>query len=127
MLNLILHCIRINTVVVFILCNKDSITKISVIFTFSLSPQRILQPYVDAVFESIFAVPQGRSLPKAIKCLFDFLDLQASDLGVQDPEILHTWKTNRYHMTGVDITRISSLLEKSNFKNIKCILVSTCI
>ena len=63
---------------------------------FSLPPQRILQPYVDAVFDSIFTVSQGRSLPKAIKSLFDFLDLQASELGIQDPEILHTWKTNRY-------------------------------
>ena len=64
--------------------------------TYFLSIQRILQPYVDAVFESIFTVPQGRPLPKAIKSLFDFLDLQASELGIQDPETLHTWKTNRY-------------------------------
>ena len=75
-------------------------TLISSCYTPSLSLpplQRILQPYVDGVFESIFAVPQGRQPPKAIKSLFDFLDLQASELGIQDPEILHTWKTNRYN------------------------------
>ena len=72
-------------------------TNVMLTSCFSLSSQHILQPYVDAVFESIFSVPQGRSLPKAIKSLFDFLDLQASDLGIQDPEILHTWKTNRYN------------------------------
>ena len=63
--------------------------------------QRILQPYVDKVFESIFTIPQGRQLPKAIKSLFDFLDLQASDLGIQDSEILHTWKTNRYVLKSI--------------------------
>ena len=57
--------------------------------------QRILQPYVDDLFEAIFAVPHGRPLPKGIKSLFDFLDQQAAELGIQDPEILHTWKTNR--------------------------------
>ena len=72
-------------------------------YFFLSSLQRILQPYVDALLDSIFAVPQGRPLPKAIKYLFDFLDLQASDLGIQDPEILHTWKTNRYASTGTVI------------------------
>ncbi|CAI8038569.1 Plexin-A4 [Geodia barretti] len=57
-------------------------------------PQRILQPYVDDLFKGIFAVPRGKPLAKAIKFLYDFLDLQAAELGIQDPEILHTWKTN---------------------------------
>ena len=46
----------------------------------SPSTQRILQSYVDNLFKVIFAVPHGRPLPKAIKCLFDFLDLQVSDI-----------------------------------------------
>ena len=62
----------------------------------SFPPQRILQPYVNDLFHAIFAVPRGRPLPKAIKSLFDFLDLQAAELGIQDHEILHTWKTNRF-------------------------------
>jgi hypothetical protein len=65
-----------------------------VFLTRLLSTKRILQSYVDDLFKAIFAVPRGRPLPKAIKCLFDFLDLQAAELGIQDPEILHTWKTN---------------------------------
>ncbi|XP_064399093.1 plexin-A1-like isoform X2 [Halichondria panicea] len=65
-----------------------------VFLTRLLSTKRILQTYVDELFESVFAVPHGRPLPKAIKSLFDFLDQQAAELGIQDPEILHTWKTN---------------------------------
>ena len=50
-----------------------------------LSPsslQRILQPYVDDLFRGIFAVPRGKPLAKAIKFLYDFLDLQVSNLSV---------------------------------------------
>jgi plexin A len=65
-----------------------------VFLTRLLSTKRILQPYVDDLFRGIFAVPRGKPLAKAIKFLYDFLDLQAAELGIQDPEILHTWKTN---------------------------------
>ena len=34
-------------------------------------------------------------MPKGIKCLFDFLDMQAAELGITDSEVLHSWKTNR--------------------------------
>ena len=63
----------------------------------SPSIQRILQPYVDDLFQALFTVPGNIALPKAIKYLFDFLDLQAADMGISDPEVLHTWKTNRLH------------------------------
>ena len=58
--------------------------------------QRILQPFVDDLFKVVFTVPRGKPLPKAIKYLFDFLDWQAAQNGITDPEVLHTWKTNRY-------------------------------
>lgn len=64
-----------------------------------LSPshtQRILQPYVDDLFNAIFTMPKGHPLPKAIKYLCDFLDVQAADLSQHDPDTLHTWKTNRF-------------------------------
>lgn len=41
-------------------------------------------------------MPKGHPLPKAIKYLCDFLDVQAADLSQHDPDTLHTWKTNRY-------------------------------
>ena len=43
-------------------------------------------------FHAMFAIPQDKPLPKAIKTLFDFLDLQAADMNITDPEVLHTWK-----------------------------------
>lgn len=57
--------------------------------------QRILQPYVDDLFKAVFAVTRDTSPPIAIRYLFDFLDLQAADMGITDPDVLHTWKTNR--------------------------------
>ena len=63
--------------------------------------QRILQPFVDDLFKAVFTVPRGKPLPKAVKYLFDFLDWQAAQNGISDPEVLHTWKTNRYLLCGV--------------------------
>ena len=34
--------------------------------------------------------------PLPVKLLFDFLDDQAKELNITDPEVLHTWKNNRY-------------------------------
>ena len=57
--------------------------------------QRILQPYVDDLIKAVFSVSSDKPIPKAVKYLFDFLDLQAADMGISDPDVLHTWKTNR--------------------------------
>ena len=57
--------------------------------------QRILQPYVDDLIKVVFSSSSEKPVPKAIKYLFDFLDLQAADMGISDPDVLHTWKTNR--------------------------------
>ena len=34
-------------------------------------------------------------IPKVIKVLFDFLDIQGALYDVRDQEIVHTWKSNR--------------------------------
>eukprot|EP00731_Ephydatia_muelleri_P021672 Em0014g263a len=65
-----------------------------VFLTRLLATKRIIQPYVDDLFNAVFCIPRGKPLPKPIKYLFDFLDLQAADMGITDPEVLHTWKTN---------------------------------
>lgn len=39
----------------------------------------------------------GSALPLAIKYMFDFLDEQADQRQVSDPDVRHTWKSNWYH------------------------------
>ena len=68
---------------------------------YCINVQRILQPFVDDLFKAVFNVPRGKPLPKAIKYLFDFLDWQAAQNGITDPEVLHTWKTNRYRQSPI--------------------------
>lgn len=48
---------------------------------------------MDDTFQAILSV--NRPLPIAIKYLFDFLDELAEKHGIEDPETLHIWKTNR--------------------------------
>lgn len=63
-----------------------------------LATKGTLQKFVDDLFETIFSVmsrEQGKStLPMAIKYMFDFLDDQALNHGITDPETVHTWKSN---------------------------------
>lgn len=59
--------------------------------------QGTLQKFVDDLFETIFSTAhRGSALPLAIKYMFDFLDDQALQHGINDPEVVHTWKSNRY-------------------------------
>ncbi|KAL8574219.1 hypothetical protein ACOMHN_027873 [Nucella lapillus] len=54
-----------------------------------------LQQFVDDLFERIFSTAhRGSALPLAIKYMFDFLDDQALLHNIQDPEVVHTWKSN---------------------------------
>ncbi|KAM7307695.1 hypothetical protein ISCGN_011331 [Ixodes scapularis] len=54
-----------------------------------------LQKFVDDLFETIFSTAhRGSALPLAIKYMFDFLDDQALQHGITDPEVVHTWKSN---------------------------------
>lgn len=60
-----------------------------------LATKGTLQKFVDDLFETIFSVEnRGASLPLAIKYMFDFLDDQAINHGITDPETVHTWKSN---------------------------------
>ena len=62
--------------------------------TFDLWPfQGIIQDYVDNMFQAILTV---ESTPMAIKYLFDFFDSQASRHDMEDPDIVHIWKSNTY-------------------------------
>lgn len=55
--------------------------------------QGTLQKFVDDTFQAILSV--NRPVPIAVKYLFDFLDELAEKHGIEDPETLHIWKTNR--------------------------------
>lgn len=58
--------------------------------------QGTLQQYVDDMFDCIFpTLKKNEQAPLPIKFLFDFLDDQAKELNITDPEVLHTWKNNR--------------------------------
>ena len=58
--------------------------------------QMTLQKFVDDLFETIFSVNyRCNTLPRAIKYLFDFFDDQAKQHGITNPEVVHSWKSNR--------------------------------
>lgn len=60
-----------------------------------LATKGTLQKFVDDLFETIFSTAhRGSALPLAIKYMFDFLDDQALQHGIADPEVVHTWKSN---------------------------------
>ncbi|XP_065212914.1 plexin-A2-like [Planococcus citri] len=60
-----------------------------------LSTKCTLQKFVDNLFEVILSNKrQSSCFPVAIKYMFDFLDDQASQHAISDPEVVHTWKNN---------------------------------
>ena len=60
--------------------------------------QGTLQKFVDDLFETVFSTAhRGLALPLAIKYMFDFLDEQADQRQISDPDVRHTWKSNWYH------------------------------
>ncbi|XP_064605454.1 plexin-A2-like isoform X2 [Liolophura sinensis] len=60
-----------------------------------LKTKGTLQQFVDDLFDTIFSTThRGSALPLAIKYMFDFLDDQALHHNIQDPEVVHTWKSN---------------------------------
>jgi plexin A len=86
-----------------------------------LSTKTILQQFVDDLFNSIFTLshppisptnfpqtptvnsfqlkstlyaPGSESLPLPIKYIFDFLDNEALNAKISDPDVVHTWKNN---------------------------------
>lgn len=60
--------------------------------------QGTLQKFVDDLYETVFSTAhRGSALPLAIKYMFDFLDEQADQRQIIDPDVRHTWKSNWYH------------------------------
>lgn len=54
--------------------------------------------YVENLFRSIWGTTHGRA-PHAVKYFFDFLDAQANNMKIADPDVRHIWKTNRYEVS----------------------------
>jgi len=59
-----------------------------------MNVQMTLKEFIDDLFRSILTV--NSSLPAAVKYLFDFFDSAAERHGVNDANVVHAWKTNRY-------------------------------
>ncbi|XP_029417713.1 plexin-A3 isoform X2 [Nannospalax galili] len=60
-----------------------------------LATKGTLQKFVDDLFETVFSTAhRGSALPLAIKYMFDFLDEQADQRQISDPDVRHTWKSN---------------------------------
>ena len=57
-----------------------------------LSTKGTIQKFVDDFFLTILTV--NEALPPAIKWLFDLLDEAARKHNIQDPEVVHAWKSN---------------------------------
>ncbi|XP_053318651.1 plexin-C1 [Spea bombifrons] len=58
-----------------------------------LSTKVAIHTAVEKLFRSIWTIPHHKP-PIPIKYFFDFLDSQAENKKITDPEVLHIWKTN---------------------------------
>nr|XP_061809456.1 plexin-C1-like [Nerophis lumbriciformis] len=58
-----------------------------------LSTKVAVHSFVENLFKSIWGMPNCRA-PQAVKYFFDFLDSQADNMKIPDPDVLHIWKTN---------------------------------
>lgn len=59
-----------------------------------LSTKGTIQKFVDDFFSTILAA--NETLPPAVKWLFDLFDDAAKKYSITDPEVVHSWKSNRY-------------------------------
>jgi len=59
-----------------------------------LSTKGTIQKFVDDFFSTILAA--NETLPPAVKWLFDLFDDAAKKYNIVDPEVVHSWKSNRY-------------------------------
>ena len=69
--------------------NVKSIVIVILLFVMQMT----LQSFIDKLFESIFAADSN--LPPAVKYLFDLFDDAAHQHGLTDPDVVHSWKSNR--------------------------------
>ena len=81
--------------------SRDGTTKRSsklvteIYLTRLLTTKSTLKKYIDDMFQTILSPTfHNYAFPQAIKYLFDFLDDQALHYEIQDPEVVHTWKSN---------------------------------
>ncbi|XP_015207788.2 plexin-C1 [Lepisosteus oculatus] len=58
-----------------------------------LSSKVAVHSFVENLFKTIWGLPNGKA-PLAVKYFFDFLDAQAENKKITDPDVLHIWKTN---------------------------------
>ncbi|XP_058424632.1 plexin-C1 isoform X1 [Diceros bicornis minor] len=58
-----------------------------------LSTKVAIHSVLEKLFRSIWSLPNSRA-PVAIKYFFDFLDAQAENKKITDPDVVHIWKTN---------------------------------
>lgn len=58
-----------------------------------LSTKVAVHSFVEKLFRCIWGLQQNKA-PLSIKHFFDFLDAQAEDMKITDPDVLHIWKTN---------------------------------
>jgi len=58
--------------------------------------QCTLQQYVDDLFCTILNTDTAPLLPPVVKFLFDQFDSAARLHAIADPEVVHTWKNNRF-------------------------------
>ncbi|KAI3366463.1 hypothetical protein L3Q82_000604 [Scortum barcoo] len=58
-----------------------------------LSTKVAVHSFVENLFRAIWGLPHSRA-PHAVKYFFDFLDTQAENMKITDPDVLHIWKTN---------------------------------
>ncbi|XP_074553927.1 plexin-C1 [Halichoeres trimaculatus] len=58
-----------------------------------LSTKVAVHSFVENLFRSIWGMPHSKA-PHAVKHFFDFLDTQADNMKITDPDVMHIWKTN---------------------------------
>ncbi|XP_048357360.1 plexin-C1 isoform X2 [Sphaerodactylus townsendi] len=58
-----------------------------------LSTKITIHSVVEKLFRSIWTLPNNKA-PIAVKYFFDFLDAQAENKKITDPDVVHIWKTN---------------------------------
>ncbi|XP_012590592.1 PREDICTED: plexin-C1, partial [Condylura cristata] len=58
-----------------------------------LSTKVAIHSVLEKLFRSIWSLPNNKA-PFAIKYFFDFLDAQAENKKITDPDVVHIWKTN---------------------------------
>lgn len=73
--------------------------------------QVAIHSVLEKLFRSIWSLPNSRA-PFAIKYFFDFLDAQAENKKITDPDVVHIWKTNRWEQTVCDYWLFSRIWDR---------------